>query len=510
MPTQTLRLILGDQLSRGISSLRDIDPATDVVLMAEMAAEATYVRHHKKKIALVFSAMRHFADSMRRAGIRVDYVRLDDPGNEGTLRLELTRALRRHRPTRVVATEPGEYRLWRDMRQWAADCGLPVDIRADDRFFCGRAEFAAWAKGRRQLRMEFFYREMRRRHGVLMDSSGIPCGGAWNFDRENRKSLPPGVAAPPRFRSEPDSTTRDVLALVAARFADHFGDLEPFSFAVTAEDAEAAFAHFLAHALPGFGDYQDAMRSGDAVLFHSLLSVYLNIGLLDPRAVCRRVEAEYRAGRVPLNAAEGFIRQILGWREYVRGIYWLKMPEYAEMNALDAGRPLPAFYWSGETEMNCLRQCIGQTRAEAYAHHIQRLMVTGNFALLAGLSPREVCEWYLIVYADALEWVELPNTHGMALFADGGVLGSKPYAASGKYIDRMSDYCRECRFDVRKVSGPEACPFNYLYWNFLIANERMLADNPRLAMPYRNLARMAPERVQAIRASAQAFLSTLR
>ncbi len=474
--------------------------------MVEVADEITYVRHHKKKIAFILSAMRHFAARLGEDGVTVDYVRLEDQGNTGSFRDELAQAVRRHRPRRVLVTEPGEYRVHADMDGWQDFVGVPVEIREDDRFLCSRSEFAWWAGDRRQLRMEHFYRVMRRRYGVLLDSSGEPEGGRWNLDADNRKALPALVQppAPPRF--DPDCETREVLDLVDRRFGGHFGDLLPFDFAVTEADAESAFEHFLQHALPQFGDFQDAMRQGDPVLFHSLISLYLNVGLLGPLAVIRRVEAAYRAGDIPLNAAEGFIRQVLGWREYVRGVYWLKMPDYAETNALNAHRLLPDFYWTGETRLNCLAEVIGQTKHLAYAHHIQRLMVTGNFALLLGVAPKEVCEWYLAVYADAFEWVELPNTHGMALHADGGVMASKPYASSGAYIDRMSDYCGSCAYDVRKKAGPTACPFNYLYWNFLIENRTRLEGNPRLAMPYRTLARMPEARVAEVRRDARAFM----
>jgi deoxyribodipyrimidine photolyase-related protein len=503
-----LRVVLGDQLSRGIAALEDVDPSRDVVLMMEVAAEATYVPHHPKKLVLFFSAMRHFARALADEGLSVDYVRLDDPENTGTLAGEVARALARHRPARVIATFPGEWRVAEDMGRWSAALGLPVEIREDGRFFATRGRFAAHARGRRQLRMEFFYREMRRETGLLMEDDE-PAGGAWNFDAENRRRLPRDVVPPPAFHAPPDVVTEEVMALVRARFAHHFGDLDGFGFAVDAAGAERALAHFLEHGLPRFGDYQDAMKRGEPTLFHALVSPYLNLGLLDAREVCRRVEAEWRAGRAPLNAVEGFIRQILGWREYVRGLYWLRMPEYARTNALGATRPLPAFYWTGETDMACLAEVIGQTRRDAYAHHIQRLMVTGNFALLAGLAPEQVCEWYLAVYADALEWVELPNTHGMALFADGGVMGSKPYAASGKYIERMSDYCAGCRYDVRETLGDDACPFNALYWNFLIAHERRLRPNRRMSMIYASLDRMDAVKRAAIVARARQVLDAL-
>ncbi|MFY7776934.1 MAG: cryptochrome/photolyase family protein [Elstera sp.] len=509
-----LRLVLGDQLTLNLSALRDIDPAQDWVLMAEVATETRYVPHHPKKIAFFLSAMRHFAEDLRARGIRVFYIALDDPNPCETLADAVARAQAALQPDRLILTAPGEWRLWEEVQSWQGRFGLPVDMRPDDQFLCSRADFAAWAEGRKGLRMEYFYRDMRRRTGILLTAEGRPEGEAWNFDAENRGALPAEVPAPPLFRVAPDAITHAVLALVEARFANHFGDLAGFDYAVTAADADAAFEHFCRHALPNFGTYQDAMRQdrtpkGGDVLFHARIALYLNIGLLDPKAVCDRAEAEYRAGRVPLNAAEGFIRQILGWREYVRGLYWRHMPAYAEVNFFGAERPLPGFYWSAATEMNCLRQVIDQTKRTAYAHHIQRLMITGNFALLIGAHPAEVAEWYLAVYADAVEWVELPNVIGMALFADGGVMASKPYAASGAYIDKMSNYCERCRFDVAKKNGPKACPFNYLYWNFLIEHRDKLGRNPRLAMPYRTLDKLTDERRAAILDDSRRFLKTL-
>jgi deoxyribodipyrimidine photolyase-related protein len=317
------------------------------------------------------------------------------------------------------------------------------------------------------------------------------------------------MVAPEMKRFVPDAVTREVMALVAREFGDHFGELEGFGWPVTAAQAAEALDDFVAHRLASFGDWQDAMRTGAPALFHALVSTSLNLGLLDPREVCARAVAAYEAGRAPLNAVEGFVRQILGWREFVRGIYWLNMPDYATRNALEATRKLPWFYWSGETRMNCLHQVVNDTRTHAYAHHIQRLMITGNFALLAGLDPADVDEWYMIVYADAYEWVEMPNTRGMALFADGGIVGSKPYAASGAYINRMSDYCAGCAYDVKDAVGENACPFNYLYWDFLARNSFRLAGNTRVAMPLQSLARMDPARVAAMRANATKFLDAL-
>lgn len=503
-----LRIVLGDQLSLDVTALADIDVEADVVLMMEVAEESTYVRHHKQKIVLVLSAMRHFAESLRQRGITVDYISLDAPGNTGGFTTELRRAAARHRPDRIVITEASEWRVREMVEGWERLTGIPVDVREDHRFFASNTRFADWARGRRGWRLEHFYREMRREHDILMDG-GQPAGGEWNFDGANRKRLPAGTVLPGRPRFQPDAITRAVMALVRRRFPGHFGDLEAFGWPVTRADALCALDDFIAHGLPKFGDYQDAMKADAPFLFHSLLAPALNIGLLSPREVCQAAEAAWRSGAAPLNAVEGFVRQILGWREYIRGVYWTLMPEYADRNALRANRALPAFYWTGETNMRCLRQTIAATARHAYAHHIQRLMVTGNFALLAGVAPRDIERWYLAVYADAFEWVEMPNTLGMAVFADGGQMASKPYAASGAYIDRMSDYCSGCAYDVKQKTGPEACPFNYLYWAFLIRQKDTLSGNPRMAMPYRTLAGWPPARQAAILAEARAFLDKL-
>jgi deoxyribodipyrimidine photolyase-related protein len=498
---QSLILILGDQLSLNLSSLRQADKTRDVVLMAEVMAEATYVRHHKKKFVLVFSAMRHFAELLRAEGWSVDYVQLDDPLNTGSISGEVGRAQARLNIADCVMTEAGEWRL----REALAH----IRSLEDTRFICSHATFRAWAAPRKELRMEYFYRDMRRKTGLLMNGDE-PEGERWNFDAENRKPAKGDLlmAKPQRFL--PDKITLDVIELVKARFPDNFGDLEPFWFAVTAADAEIALAHFLDYSLPKFGETQDAMVEGQYFLHHAVLSPYINIGLLDPLQVCRAVEKRYREGLAPLEAVEGFIRQIIGWREYIRGIYWFKMPTYVQSNALDAKRALPDFYWTGETKMNCMAQAIKQTRQEAYAHHIQRLMITGNFALLAGLDPAQVHEWYLAVYIDAFEWVELPNTIGMALHADGGLLGSKPYAASGNYINKMSDYCKGCKYDVKKRTGDDACPFNALYWDFIARHLTRFSKNPRMGQTCHTYGKFPDAEKSAIAKQAADFLGDLK
>lgn len=510
-PVRHLVVVLGDQLDDRSSALDGFDPARDAVWMAEVAEESTHVWSHKARIALFLSAMRHFRDRLAARGFRVEYRQLDDRDNAGTLAGELERAIERLRPEQLVMTECGDYRVRESLTATAAKLGVPLETRPDRHFFATLDDFARHANGRKQLRLEFFYRELRKKTGILIEKDGTPTGGEWNYDAENRgtfgKKGPGLIPEPVAF--PPDAITREVLALVGKRFVDHPGESREFDWPVTPEDARTALADFIAHRLPEFGTYQDAMWTDRPWLYHSRVSAALNLKLLDPRDVCRAVEAEYRAGRVPLAAAEGFIRQILGWREYVRGIYWQFMPEYATRNALAATRPLPRFYWTGDTEMNCLKQAIGQTLRFGYAHHIQRLMVTGLFALLLGVEPKQVHEWYLAVYVDAVEWVELPNLIGMSQFADGGVMASKPYAATGKYIDRMSNYCTNCRYDPTERVGDTACPFTTLYWDFLMRHEDVLAANQRMALQVKNLDRIPDTEKKAIRAQAKRIALTL-
>ena len=487
-----LVLVLGDQLTETLSALAQADKARDTVVMAEVADEAAYVRHHPKKIALIFAAMRKFAHALEQDGWTVAYTQLDDTDNAGSIVGELLRRAAQTGASEVLATEPGEWRLI-DKLKYAP---LKVHLLPDDRFLATHAEFEAWAEGRKALRMEYFYREMRRKTGLLMEGDQ-PAGGKWNFT----------VDGPLRF--DPDATTREVLELVQARFGDNFGALEPFWFATTRAEALQALDHFIANALPRFGDYQDAMLNENEFLYHAILSPYLNIGLLNVTEICEAAADAYAAGHAPINAAEGFIRQIIGWREYVRGIYFIEGPDYTARNILGHDRDLPWFYWGGETRMNCVAKAVGQTRTQAYAHHIQRLMVTGNFALLAGIDPAQVHEWYLAVYADAFEWVEAPNTIGMSQFADGGVIASKPYVSSGAYINRMSDHCKSCHYSVSAKTGDTACPFNLLYWHFLDRHRDRFSNNPRMGNMYRTWDRMDADKRKTVLAEGDALLARL-
>lgn len=501
-PLRHLVVVLGDQLDPESSVLADFDPAMDAIWMAEVPAEATQVWSHKARIALFLAAMRHFRDAQRALGRTVIYRELG-AHPEGTLAEALAADLAELRPRRVVAVRPGEWRLARQLPAVVLESGTEWAERVDSHFLSTPEEFAGWAKGRKELRLEYFYRHLRRREDVLMDGDQ-PVGGRWNFDAENRAGFDargPGLVPAPRA-FPPDATTRAVLELVAARFADHPGSLDRFDWPVTPTEAEAALEDFIANRLPLFGRYQDAMWTGEPWLWHARLSAAMNLKLLHPRRVIDAAIEAWRRGHAPIEAVEGFVRQVLGWREYVRGVYWLRMPGFASDNALGADAALPAFYWTGDTDMACLRAAIGQTLEHGYAHHIQRLMVTGLFALLLGVRPEEVHRWYLAVYVDAVEWVELPNTLGMSQYADGGYMVSKPYAASGRYIERMSNYCAGCRFRPDEATGPRACPFTTLYWDFLDRHRARFARHPRTALQWKNLERLGESRLEEIRAEA--------
>ena len=504
-----LRIILGDQLSNEISSLSGINAEEDIVLICEVFAEATYVKHHKKKIVFLFSAMRHFAEELRvEKNYQVEYLKLNDPEPMQSFTQAVEKTLAKHKIDEIIVTSPGEYRVLTEINIWQELFGIPVDIREDARFLCKQVEFKNWSKDRKNLRMEYFYREMRKKYSILMDGDQ-PIGGKWNFDLENRKPPNPNFDIPETFSSEPDAVTLDVMQLVEDKFSDHMGVLSDFHFAINAAQAKIALKQFIDERLKYFGDFQDAMIQGKPWMYHSHVGLYLNCGLLSPLECIQAAEQAYHDSHAPLNAVEGFIRQILGWREFVRGIYWNEMPDYASLNFFEAERDLPAFYWDADTKMNCMHQSVKETSQNAYAHHIQRLMVLGNFALLTGINPVQVNAWFLSVYADAFEWVELPNVSGMALFADGGYLASKPYAAGGGYINKMSNYCKSCSYSVTKKSGPDACPFNYLYWDFLERNRNKLGNNHRIGMMYKVYDRMSEEKKEMIKGDSNEFLISL-
>lgn len=503
---RNLILVLGDQLDGGSAAFDGFDADRDAVWMAEVHEEPTHVWSTKPRIAMFFAAMRHFRDAQRAAGRSVLYDELNPRDHASTFASRLEATVRERKPDKLIVLEPGEYRVRAALQRAAEGLGVPLEIRTDRHFLSTVDDFNDWAAGKKQLRLEFFYREMRKRHGVLMDGDQ-PVGGKWNYDADNRRTFgkagPGDVPASPGF--EPDPVTRGVIELINTAFASHPGSLDHFAWPVTPGEARAALDDFITHRLPRFGDYQDAMWTGEPFLYHARLSAALNLHLLDPREAIDAAERAWRDGHASLNAVEGFVRQLLGWREYVRGVYWRFMPEYLERNALDHQGELPGFYWTGRTDMRCMAEAIGQTLEHGYAHHIQRLMVSGLYAMLRGVHPVEVHKWYLAVYVDAVEWVELPNTTGMSQFADGGVMASKPYAASGKYIKRMSNYCRHCRYDPDKAVGEDACPFTTLYWDFLQRHRERLADNPRMRMQLRNLDRKSSDELASVRRRAESL-----
>lgn len=509
--TGTLWLVFGDQLDPSLAVLRKhFRTSRDVVLMAEVEHESRHVASHKQRTVLFLSAMRHHAKLLRAKGVTLRYVTLDDVANTRTLEGELRRAIGALAPSRVAALRPGEWRVLRMLESTCEAEDTPLDLYEDPHFLTTPDEFAEWGDGRRELVMEHFYRVMRRKLGILIDADGQPEGDAWNFDSRNRKKFNGDPATlPQRVQHPPDAITRGVMRLVEERLPDLPGSLETFNWPVTREQALAELHAFIEHRLPLFGDYQDAMVVGEPWLYHSLLSAPINLKLLDPREVVALAVAAYRRGHAPLNAVEGFIRQIIGWREFIRGVYWLEGAAYGERNALGHHHALPALYWTGETEMRCLRESVGEVLRNGFGHHIQRLMVTGNFAMMAGVDPREVGDWYLGMYVDAIDWVTLPNTLGMSQHADGGIVGTKPYAASGRYIEKMGDYCRSCRYEPGTRTGESACPFTTFYWDFLIRHRRRFGTNRRMALMLKHVETMDLDEREAIAAWADRLRNEL-
>ncbi len=507
MPCQKLILILGDQLSMDSPALATCNKTQDRIAMIEARYESTRIPSHKARTVLFLSAMRHHAKWLRSCDYAVDYVAIDAP-EAVSFTTALVSLIKQYQPAELLMLEAGEHGVQEEIAVVCEQQRLPLKIVADDHFYCSRTAFANWANNRRTLVMEHFYRWMRKEQQILMDGKE-PTGGRWNFDTENRKGFGrkgPGML-PARSIFQADIITQKVLADVEAQFPHNPGSADNFCWPVTRNDALATLNDFVVTRLPLFGTYQDAMwddaqTQDQFLLYHSGIAAALNLKLLNPREVIAAVLDAYAAGQAPLNAVEGFIRQILGWREYVRGIYWLEGPTYLELNALNAQAPLPGFYWTGDTEMACLRHVIQQTLRTGYAHHIQRLMVTGLFGLLLGVRPKEMHQWYLSMYIDAVEWVEAPNTLGMSQFADGGIMGSKPYVASGRYIQRMSNHCQHCAFQPDQSVGEKACPFTTLYWDFLMRHQEPFAKHPRSAMQWRMLERLQPQERQAIQSQA--------
>lgn len=502
---RNLILILGDQLDSKSSVFDDFDTSQDAVWMAETAEETTHVWCHKLRIAYFLSAMRHFRDELRSKDREVHYHQLADEasGDRGTNFAEiLQQDVSKLKPEKLVVVEPGDFRVREMLETAATNLKLPLEIRTDNHFYCSVEDFAKYAKGRKSLLLEFFYREHRKKHDVLMDGDK-PVGDQWNFDHDNRESFgKKGPSSLPKQRSfKQDEITQQVLELVETRFADHPGSLENFSLPVNRKQALAFLKHFVKNILPNFGKWEDAMWTDEAFLFHSRLSAPLNLKLLSPRECVDAAVDAYRTGDAPLNSVEGFVRQILGWREFVRGLYWLKMPEYAELNHFNHELPVPSFFWDGDTKMNCVKHSMKNVIDHGYSHHIQRLMVLGNFAQLWGVHPYQFHDWHMAMYVDAIDWVSLPNTLGMSQYGDGGIVGTKPYCSSGNYINKMSNFCGDCQFNYKKRVGDDACPFTTLYWEFMDRHYGQLKTNARMKFPIKNLEKMRqkPGELQGIR-----------
>lgn len=502
--SETTVWITGNQLTPAMSALEGLPPSRCVVLMIESLERSRQLPHHKQKLVLVWSAMRHFARELRALGYRVDYHE-QAPDFETGLR----RHMSAYGSRLVRLMESAEHGADQGMARMARALGANVEMTSNNMFLSNRTEFRKHAPDGKALRMELFYRRMRRQTGLLM-ANGAPEGGTWNYDAENRATPAAHQVFPAVPRTPPDEVTRAVSRIVAREFPRHFGELDGFAWPVTRKGAREFFEDFLIHRLDLFGPFEDAMVAGQRVLYHSLISPLLNIGLLDPTEVVRRAEERYRQGQARLNSVEGFIRQVIGWREFVYQVYHRQMPGYEKSNALGAGLPLPDFYWSGETEMACCRDAVNAVRRSGINHHIQRLMVTGNFALLAGIDPQAVNEWYWLAYVDAYHWVVTPNVLGMALYADGGTFATKPYAASASYIHRMSDYCPGCSYDHRKREGSDSCPFNALYWDFLVRNRALLEKNPRMNLMIGALKKRPAQEMREIRKRASEIRAILR
>lgn len=508
-PVRRLIVVLGDQLDHASAAFDDFDDSRDAVLMVEVAGESESPPSHRQRTILFLSAMRHFALECRERARRVQYSVLDDPENEQDLDAEVRRQIDRLAPEMVRCTHPGSWPMFRTMEGWSETLSAKIEIVPDNHFLVSPEQFIEWAEGRRSLVMEHFYRWQRRRLGVLVDEKGQPAGDRWNFDADNRESFrrAPRIRRP--YRARPDAITQEVIDLVESRLPDLPGRVDHFRWPVTRAEARRALSDFIEHRLARFGPYEDAMWTDETTIYHSRLSAALNLKLLRPMECVEAALVALHERRAPLQSVEAFIRQIIGWREFIRGVYWREGEEYADRNALEHHAELPEMYWTGQTDMACMRECLSQVLDEAYGHHIQRLMITGNFALLLGVRPRAVSDWYLGMYADGVDWVTVPNTIGMALHADGGVVGTKPYAASGNYISRMSNYCEGCRYDVNKRTGADACPFNTLYWDFLIRHRERFRSNHRMAMMLKNVDRLPREQKVEITVSARRVRESL-
>ena len=507
--SKTLRLILGDQLNTNHSWFKTIDDTVNYVMM-EVRTETDYAQHHIQKVVGFFSAMRSFAAELQSKKHKVIYIHLNDKNNLQSFEKNLDALLNQGNYTQFEYQLPDEYRLDVLLKNYCNQLLIPYSVYDTEHFFSKREELGNFFEGKKMFLMESFYRAMRKRHNVLMEGDK-PATGHWNYDGENRKKLPKNHKLTPPLVFNNDVSK--IVAKIKDTDISTIGSIDAANFVwpINREQSLALLDFFVAEFLPLFGSYQDAMTPNEWSLYHSRISFSMNVKMISPKEVIDRAiqEWENRKDEIEYNQLEGFVRQIIGWREYMRGIYWLKMPEYASLNFFNNTEKLPDWFWTGKTKMNCLKDAITQSLEYAYAHHIQRLMITGNFALLAGVHPDEVDAWYLGIYIDAIEWVEITNTRGMSQFADGGIVGTKPYVSSASYIDKMSHYCGSCFYKKALKTGEKACPFNSLYWNFYDKHEDKLSKNPRIGMMYNVWRKMKPEDKSALLEQADYYLKNI-
>ena len=497
----TVRLILGDQLNYKHSWFKSSETEDVCYFMAEMRQETDYTKHHIQKVVAFFQSMRNFKNWLKDRGYKVIYYKLDDKNNAQDLTENLKQIIEDQKATKFEYQLPDEYRLDQQLKEFCKNSNIETKAYDTEHFLTSRNDLEKFYEGKKQMTMEYFYRHMRKKYDIMMVNSADPEGGKWNYDKSNRNKWNGKDEIPHErgFRKD----VSEIINLIKDHGVKTMGTIEQtnFNWPTSREDCLSVLNYFCKNLLIYFGDYQDAMHTDEKFLFHSRLSFAMNSKMLHPKEVVESVIDHWRANKevIDISQVEGFVRQIIGWREYMRGIYWKEMPGYRRSNKLDNQNALPDFYWTADTKMNCMHHAIKQSLDEAYAHHIQRLMITGNYALLTMTHPDEVCEWYLGIYIDAIEWVEITNTRGMSQFADGGIVATKPYVSSGSYINKMSNYCKDCHYKVSKKTEEDACPFNALYWNFLDNKREHFKNNQRMAMMMSILDKMNNEKLEALR-----------
>lgn len=506
---KTLRLILGDQLNSNHSWFKSVDDSV-VYVMMEVRSETDYVQHHIQKIVGIFASMRFFATELQSNKHQVIYIKLHDENNHQSFDKNIEKLISDYKFTHFEYQLSDEYRVDLDLKELCQSISISSSVVDSEHFFTSRTELGDFFEGKKTFLMESFYRMLRKKHNVLMEGNN-PLTGKWNYDSENRKKLPKNhkPTSPLVFKND----VSEIVNQLQKTDVKIIGTIDASNFVwpINRKQSLQLLDFFATHCLELFGSYQDAMTPNEWSLYHARISFSMNVKMISPQEVIERVIAEWesRSEEIEYNQLEGFVRQIIGWREYMRGIYWNKMPEFADMNFFNNQEKLPDWFWTGKTKMNCLKDSINQSLNFAYAHHIQRLMVTGNFALLAGVHPDEVDAWYLGIYIDAFQWVEITNTRGMSQFADGGIVGTKPYVSSASYIDKMSHYCGSCFYKKSIKVGDKACPFNSLYWNFYDKNEDKLAKNPRIGMMYTVWRKMKPDDKTALLQQADYYLKNI-